>query len=158
MPKFSGGVSLNVKNKGEKPYLRVKSGVQRDRYIHVMILEACIGRRLAPGEQVEHVDGDTLNNTYLPRYSERHFGNLMLMKDAAEHDRLTRARLAREREPGEEGEKSYEPRDESDDAIGRERGGAEGEGKGGGVCAREMEEAAIGGRESSGVSPPEMVE
>lgn len=45
-------------------HLRIKAGPQRDRYVHELVAEAMLGRELLPGEQVDHIDGDTLNNDW----------------------------------------------------------------------------------------------
>jgi hypothetical protein len=59
-PVFSGGVAENSMHSDIK-YLRMKSGPQRDQYVHVLIAEAKIGRKLEPDETVEHLDGNGLN-------------------------------------------------------------------------------------------------
>ncbi len=46
-------------------YLRVSAGPQRGRYVHQLVAEAMLGRSLMHCETVDHVDGDTLNNTWL---------------------------------------------------------------------------------------------
>lgn len=45
-------------------YLRISSGPQRDRYVHQLVAEAMLGRPLEPHEEVDHKDGDTLNNAW----------------------------------------------------------------------------------------------
>lgn len=56
MPKFSGGVSINSNG-----YLVIKAGPHRDKYVHIMVAEAMLGRELRPDEDVEHRDADKLN-------------------------------------------------------------------------------------------------
>lgn len=69
MPKFKGGTTVHfiTKKKGEycqpTPYLRITSGPQRDRYVHMLIAEAKIGRALRYGETVEHRNGNGLDNS-----------------------------------------------------------------------------------------------
>jgi len=58
--KFSGGVSVN-KMHYEVRYLRIKAGPQRDKYVHILVAEAKIGRKLLSSETVEHIDGNGLN-------------------------------------------------------------------------------------------------
>jgi|SRR5262252_9165107 len=42
-------------------YLRVTAGPQRGQYVHDLIAEARLGRKLEGDETVEHKDGDGLN-------------------------------------------------------------------------------------------------
>jgi hypothetical protein len=56
MAKFDGGVG-----ESKKGYLRIRSGPHRDKYVHIMIAEAMLGRELRPDEDVDHADGDKLN-------------------------------------------------------------------------------------------------
>src|SRR5436190_16308159 len=67
VPPFAGGVSLNtIERCGlEIKYLRVRSGPQRGRYVHQLVMEAALGRSLMSFEEVDHIDGDTLNNCWL---------------------------------------------------------------------------------------------
>jgi hypothetical protein len=58
---FRGGVSINHCNDKTRRYLRIRSGPQKGRYVHDLILEAKLGRALLPGETAEHVDGNGLN-------------------------------------------------------------------------------------------------
>ncbi len=82
MPPFTCGVSLNtIERCGlEIKYLRITSGPQRGRYVHQLVMEARLGRPLEAHEEVDHDDGNTLNN---------HFANLVLTTKA-EHGRKTR--------------------------------------------------------------------
>jgi len=64
----------------EIKYLRVRSGPQRGRYVHQLVMEAALGRSLMSFEEVDHIDGDTLNNCWL---------NLQIMTKP-EHARKTR--------------------------------------------------------------------
>jgi HNH endonuclease len=44
------------------PYLRISAGPLRGRYVHDLVMEAKLGRRLnVETETVEHLDGDGLN-------------------------------------------------------------------------------------------------
>lgn len=85
------GTTLNAGAKSKKPYLRVSAGPLRGEYVHRLVMEGMLGRRLAPEEQVEHEDGDGLNARWT---------NLRLTTDA-EHPALTTARLKRERKEKE---------------------------------------------------------
>lgn len=84
--KPSPGTVVNVSKQRWRrtAYLRIKAGPQRDRYVHELIMEGMLGRELLPGEQVDHKDGDTLNNRW---------DNLVLTTDT-EH---TKTELARRR-------------------------------------------------------------
>jgi HNH endonuclease len=68
-------------------YLRIKAGPQRDRYVHELIMEGMLGRPLRPGEQVDHEDGNALNNDWR---------NLKL-RQADEHSRLENERRCQRR-------------------------------------------------------------
>jgi hypothetical protein len=57
MPSFSGGVSEHD-NGG---YLRIMAGPLRKKYVHVLVAEAKLGRKLRRDEHVHHKDGDTRN-------------------------------------------------------------------------------------------------
>lgn len=65
-PNFKSGVRVNYKH-GRKdktktcPYLRISAGVLRGVYVHVLVIEAKLGRKLRDDETVEHMDGDGLN-------------------------------------------------------------------------------------------------
>lgn len=43
-------------------YLRICAGPQRDKYLHRIVAEAMLLRPLLPGEAVDHIDGDPMNN------------------------------------------------------------------------------------------------
>lgn len=68
MPAFSHGTSLNTLRRHtsgkQEQYLRIKAGPQRDRYVHQLVAEALLGRPLASNEEVDHLDGNTLNNEF----------------------------------------------------------------------------------------------
>lgn len=89
MPRPGDGTSINtIERYGiEIRYLRVRSGPQRGAYLHRLIAEAMIGRPLTSDEEVDHKDGNTLNN---------HPSNLQVI-DAHEHARITRARATEKR-------------------------------------------------------------
>lgn len=58
--RFTGGVSVN-RSKKRPPYLRISAGPLRGKYVHTLVAEAKIGRKLLPSETVEHGDGNGLN-------------------------------------------------------------------------------------------------
>jgi hypothetical protein len=66
MPPFKDGTSLNKLRRRRDgsivQYIRIRSGPQRGQYVHRMILEAKLGRKLQEDEEGDHIDGDTLNN------------------------------------------------------------------------------------------------
>ncbi len=82
-----GRVYENAGAKSKKPYLRISSGPLAGEYVHRLVMEGMLGRELKPWEQVEHKDGDGLNDKWT---------NLQLTTDE-EHPALTRARIRRER-------------------------------------------------------------
>lgn len=99
MPRPGDGVALNtIERCGlECRYLRVTSGPQRGRYVHQLVAEAMLGRALMAFEEVDHVDGNTLNN---------HFSNLQVIhvSDHAKKTRrqqVERRRAARRERDGE---------------------------------------------------------
>jgi hypothetical protein len=57
MPKFKKGTSVNTNG-----YIRIKAGPQRDQYVHVMILEAKLGRKIRQGYTVHHENWNKLDN------------------------------------------------------------------------------------------------
>lgn len=88
MPLPGDGTYLNTitRNGRTQRYLRISSGPQRDKYVHQLVAEAVLRRALLAHEEVDHDDGDTLNN---------HWENLVV-RTKPEHGRKTR-RQARER-------------------------------------------------------------
>jgi hypothetical protein len=54
--KFKGGTRVDSKG-----YLVIKAGPHRDVRVATLVLEAKLGRKLRPDEDVHHIDGDTLN-------------------------------------------------------------------------------------------------
>jgi hypothetical protein len=69
MPKFTNGTMTHFP-KGRKrkdgaertqKYLRISAGPQRKRYVHDLVMEAKLGRKLEGDETVEHLDGNGLN-------------------------------------------------------------------------------------------------
>ena len=58
--RFSGGVSVN-RSKKRPPYLRISAGPLRGKYVHTVVVEAKIGRKLAENETVEHRNGNGLD-------------------------------------------------------------------------------------------------
>lgn len=93
MPRPGSGVYANVIERCglEVRYLRISSGPQRDRYVHQLVMEAVLQRPLAPDEEVDHADGDTLNNDWR---------NLVLTT-TSEHARTTRRRAFMKRHGGD---------------------------------------------------------
>jgi hypothetical protein len=61
MPQLRG-TYLNRGAESKKPYLRITAGPQRGEYVHRLVLEAKLGRRLSAWEDAHHVNGDTLDN------------------------------------------------------------------------------------------------
>lgn len=57
----SNGTYVNKCNDSARRYLRISAGPQRGRYVHDLILEAKIGRKLMKNETAEHADGNGLN-------------------------------------------------------------------------------------------------
>jgi hypothetical protein len=91
---FVAGVGLNAGGKTKKPYLRITSGPCKGKYVHTLVMEAKLGRELEPWEQVEHEDGDGLNDRWT---------NLVLTTDES-HPALTKARILREKGVTDESE------------------------------------------------------
>lgn len=69
-------------------YLRISSGPQRDRYVHQLVAEAKLGRPLLPHEEVDHDDGNTLNNDW----------RNLVVRTKPEHGRKTRRQAAERRQ------------------------------------------------------------
>lgn len=93
--KFKGGVAVNFKHtRNDKtrtcPYLRITAGPMTNKYVHVLVMEAKLGRALLDDETVEHLDGDGLNP---------HPDNLIVVSRA----RNTEMRHERERREAESG-------------------------------------------------------
>lgn len=84
---FENGVSENAGSRTKKPYLRITSGPCAGKYVHTLVMEAMLGRELESWEQVEHKDGNGLNDRWT---------NLVLTTDAA-HPSLTKERILREK-------------------------------------------------------------
>lgn len=57
MAKFKGGTSLHS-NGG---YIKFTAGPLRDQFVHVVIAEAMLGRKLRDDEHVHHKDGNVRN-------------------------------------------------------------------------------------------------
>lgn len=64
MPLPGDGTYLNTITRGGRTitYLRISAGPHRGRYVHQLVMEAKLGRPLLPHEEVDHIDGNTLNN------------------------------------------------------------------------------------------------
>lgn len=84
MPVFAGGTSLNtIERCGlEIRYLRITSGPNRGQYVHRLVAAAMLGRPLREDEEVDHKNGDTLDNEWT---------NLQVIS-TIEHAKITRAR------------------------------------------------------------------
>lgn len=54
-------------------------GPQRDKFVHVLVAEAMLGRKLRPDEHVHHKDGDVKNP---------HWSNLLVL-DATTHNAVS---------------------------------------------------------------------
>jgi hypothetical protein len=97
MPKFSGGiVEHRTRTTPGTPtrYLRIKSGPLRDQYVHVLVMEAKLGRKLTEDETVEHIDGNGLNpdpDNLIVVTRER---NSQLLHERQSRVRSSRARAA----------------------------------------------------------------
>lgn len=74
-PPFKGGVSHHS-NGG---YLKFTAGPLRDKFVHIVIAEAVLGRKLKRDEHVHHKDGNTKNP---------HPSNLLVI-DAATHNAVS---------------------------------------------------------------------
>ena len=61
MAKFRNGCYVN--NCRGKKYIRISAGPQRGMYVHQLILEAKLGRKLREGEIPDHLDDNGLNNS-----------------------------------------------------------------------------------------------
>lgn len=61
--RFKHGVGINRTHKNGKVarYLRISAGPLRGKYVHTLIMEAKLGRKLRKDETVEHRDGNGLN-------------------------------------------------------------------------------------------------
>lgn len=57
MPRFKFGTHVNTCNDKKRRYLRISAGPQRGKYVHDLILEAKLGRRLRKNETCEHING-----------------------------------------------------------------------------------------------------
>jgi HNH endonuclease len=68
MPAFKHGVSEHS-NGG---YPRMSCGPQRHTFVHILIAEAMLGRKLRADEHVHHKDGDTKNP---------HWSNLLVLDE-----------------------------------------------------------------------------
>lgn len=60
LSRFTGGVSVN-RSKKRPPYLRISAGPLRGKYVHRIVAEAKLGRKLEKSETVEHKNGDGLD-------------------------------------------------------------------------------------------------
>lgn len=77
----SGGVYVNNTHRRglkKQEYLRIHRGRCRDKYVHILIAEALLRRKLRDGEVVDHKDSDGLNPD--PR-------NLRVLTDSAANTR-----------------------------------------------------------------------
>ena len=53
---WNGGTMVNGKG-----YLRISCGPLKGAYVHRLVMEAKLGRKLGNGEQVHHINGDKLD-------------------------------------------------------------------------------------------------
>lgn len=93
MPRFKLGTHINKirkrKNRTLQKYIRIGAGPQRGEYVHRMIVAARIGRPLTDEEEIDHKDGNTLNNDP---------SNLSDPMSAGEHTQIENERRRRKRE------------------------------------------------------------
>jgi HNH endonuclease len=61
-PKVKLGTYVN--HHGGMEHIRVCAGPQRDEYVHTLVMEAKLGRKLLPGETVDHENGNPLDNAW----------------------------------------------------------------------------------------------
>ena len=64
MPPLKNGTHINVdfaRANGNYQRIRISAGKHRGEYVDKLILEAKLGRPLAPGMTVEHMNGDTFD-------------------------------------------------------------------------------------------------
>jgi hypothetical protein len=64
MPTFRAGTHINTdfaRAAGRYKRIRISAGKHRGEYVDKLILEAKLGRPLAPGMTVEHQNGDTFD-------------------------------------------------------------------------------------------------
>ncbi len=62
LSRFTGGVSIN-RSKRRPPYLRISAGPLRGVYVHTLVVEAKLGRKLFKNETVEHLNGNGLDSS-----------------------------------------------------------------------------------------------
>lgn len=66
VPPFKSGTSLNTLKRRRDgslvQYIRIRSGPQRGQYVHRMIMAAALGRNLQDDEEVDHLNGNRLDN------------------------------------------------------------------------------------------------
>lgn len=110
-PPFGGGVSVNYSHgkigRDGKPrrkptkYLRVRSGPQRGKYVHDLIMEAILGRELEKDETVEHRDGNGLNCGF---HADGKLNLIVVTKSVNTRLRHQREQRARRRDREAEGQ------------------------------------------------------
>lgn len=83
-PHMGNGTHLNITKSGRKkiPYPRISAGPCRFVYVHRLVAEALLRRRLTPNETVDHKDQNSLN----PDPSN------LLVISWSDHGKLTRHR------------------------------------------------------------------
>lgn len=59
--RFEGGTYVKNSHRRKGPYIRISAGPLRGMYVHVLVMEAKLGRKLRGSETVDHIDGDGLN-------------------------------------------------------------------------------------------------
>lgn len=74
--RFSGGVTPEHKPGG---YPRMSCGPQRNKFVHVLVAEGILGRKLRADEHIHHKDGNVKNP---------HWSNLLVM-DATTHNAVS---------------------------------------------------------------------
>ncbi len=90
MPPFKHGTAVNTIDRAGlvQRYIRITAGPQRGKYVHTLIAEAKIGRKLRDDEEVDHDDGDTFNNA----------PENLTVRTITEHAKLTRERSRNKRQ------------------------------------------------------------
>ncbi len=89
VPPFKDGTSINTIDRAGlvQQYIRITAGPQRGKYVHTLVAEAKLGRKLRDDEEVDHENGDTFDNE----------PDNLVVRQISEHAKLTRQRSAQKR-------------------------------------------------------------